>query len=108
VSGGSERIVSVITEVTVYPSSAENNFVFCIPESVRTALGLEKPPKGARLYVVVRDIYGNLIHHRQVELVSGPEVYKSNFARQIDEGQLYPGQRIRLEVSLPNDPPHLS
>jgi len=57
--------------------------------------------KGKKLYVVVRDIFGNLIHHRLVELVSGPEVYKHNFKDQFDAGQLYPGQRIRLEVSLP-------
>lgn len=99
-SGETEKILSVTTEVTVYPSSAKNTFLFCIPESVREALQLPKR-KGVRVYVVVRDVFVNLIHQRQVELVSGPEVYKKNFEPQIRSGQLYPGQRIRLEVSVP-------
>ncbi len=95
------KIMSVISEVTVYPSSCENSLLFRIPVSVLRALELPEPVSGEHLYVVVRDIFGNLIHHRRVQLTSGPEVKKSDFANQISTGQLYPGQRIRLEVSLP-------
>jgi len=92
-SGEPEKIIAVITEVTVYPSSGKKNFIFCIPLSVRKALELpDKFPKGTYLYVVVRDIFGNLIHQRRVELVSGPEVYKKDFENQVRAGQLYPGQ----------------
>jgi hypothetical protein len=98
-SGETGKIMSVTTEVTVYPSSETRGLLFCIPASVLAAL--ELPTGDVSLYVVVRDVFGNLIHHRQVELTSGPEVKKSDFEHQITEGQLYPGQRIRLEVSLP-------
>jgi hypothetical protein len=84
----------------VYPSSVDNSLLFCIPAPVLKAL--ELPTEGDRtVYIVVKDTFGNLIHHREVTLVSGPEVKKSDFEHQVSAGQLYPGQRIRVEVSLP-------
>ena len=98
-SGAPEKIIAVITEVTIYPSSETRNLLFCIPALALAAL--ELPNGDVGLYVVVRDVFGNLIHQRRVELTSGPEVRKSDFERQVSTGQLYPGQRIRLDVSLP-------
>ena len=89
------KIISITTEVTVYPSSKKGPYLFSIPEEVLQALRMPKD-----VYVVLRDIFGNLIHHRHIKRVSGPEVNKGNFKDQIANGQLYPGQRIRLEVSL--------
>jgi hypothetical protein len=94
-------IISVTTEVTVYPSAGRYKTIFSIPKPVLTALDLRGPGQYPPVYIVVRDIVGNLIHHGKVTLVSGPEIEKSNFKRQVGAGQLYPGQRIRLEVSLP-------
>jgi hypothetical protein len=95
-------VISVTTEVAVYPSSEVRDFLFSIPACVLRALDLDdRNLKGVHLYLVVRDASGHLIHHRRVELTSGPEVRKDDFESQVAAGQLYPGQRLRLEVSLP-------
>ena len=100
-NGELRTIISVTTDVTVYPKSDEvyATYLFSIPESVLKALAIEVLPNGTFLYVVIRDVFGNLIGNRRVELTSGPEVKKSDFADQLDKGQLYPGQKIRLEIS---------
>jgi hypothetical protein len=89
-------ILTITTEVEVYPSSDIRDLLFSIPAEVLDAL--QRP---SQVYVVVRDAHGNLIHHRLVTVVSGPEIEKKNFADQIKSGQLYPGQLLRLEVSRP-------
>ncbi len=87
-------IVSITTEVEVYPSSDTRGLLFSVPAEVLDAL--QRP---THVYLVVRDCFGNLIHHGRVAIVSGPEVEKKNFTEQIKSGQLYPGQVIRLEVA---------
>jgi hypothetical protein len=108
------EIISVTTEVEVYPSSREekykNGYLFSIPEPVLNSFGLSgnkhvrsglNSCDGKNMYLVLKDLFGNIIGHRQVELLSGNEVRKEDFKHQFDARQLYPGQRIRLEVSLP-------
>jgi hypothetical protein len=92
-------ILSAIADITLY-SNFGSTF-FSVPQSILRALAVQGDGDLEPLYIVLRDHFGNLIHQRRVQLVSGPEVSTSDFAAQIEAGQLYPGQRIRLEASLP-------
>lgn len=101
-SGEPGAVIAAEATVTVYPSSATRSLLFSIPAAALKALGLSgRNLKGVRLDLVVEDVSGHLIRRRQVELTSGPEVKKSDFRPQVSAGQLHPGQRIRLWVSLP-------
>jgi hypothetical protein len=106
----SEEIKSISTEVTIRKSDFCGTYCFSIPQSVWTALGLpanvdksKEHQKPIRMYVVLRDILGNLIHQRLVKIGSGHEVLATYFSDQLTANQLYPGQRICLEVSRADD-----
>lgn len=95
-------IISVTSEIEIYPSSKLGSFCLSIPKSVQDALEMpKKNDEPFRLYVLLRDMFGNLICHRLVEAESNYEVKFDYFTNQFNTGQLYPSQRIRLEVSLP-------
>src|SRR5690606_20226742 len=93
-------IKSVTTDVKVYDNPV--NYIISIPIAAWRALDLPeaKDREGPiQIYLVVRDLFGNLIAQKSVEVMSGYEIDKRFFKQEWENRQLYPGQFIRLEIS---------